>query len=136
MSSQTPSHWTRRPRLWSVLVLAAGLILAGSPGIGHARVDCDPNKDYAVTPASGAWMIIVQTYTSQGTESRDFVRDQAHKLVVEVRNKYDLPAYTYNRGKEERDKQEEELRRRRDQQEKFLRERGLAADMPFRMKTV
>jgi hypothetical protein len=112
------------------LALAAGLVVAGWPSAGYARVDCDPNKDYAVNPAAGAWMIIVQAY------SGEIAQDQARKLVIELRSKFDLPAYTFNRGKEERDKQDEEMRHRRQQQEQFLKERGLVADMPFRMKHV
>jgi hypothetical protein len=128
MSSQSLS----RPKLRTIAgtVLGAAFVVAITTAPGYGKVECDPNNEYTITPQAGAWMIIVQSY------SGDPARENAHKLVIELRTKYDLPAYTFNHGKEERAKQDEEMKRRRDQQEEFLKQRGLVADMPFRMKHV
>jgi hypothetical protein len=123
MSSQSIS--TRRLPC-RTLVLLVALAVLGWANVGLAKVDCDPNKEYAVSPEAGAWMVIVQTY------SGDMARDQAHKLVLELRARYNLPAYVFNRGKEQKEKQEEEIRQRREQMEKFLRENNLQPGMPFR----
>jgi hypothetical protein len=112
------------------LFLVAGLALVGWADLSFGKVECDPNNEYLVTPDAGAWMVIVQSY------SGDMARDQSHKLVLELRSKYNLNAYVFNRGKKERDEQEEEMRKRREQQLDFLKQRGLEADMPFRMKHV
>lgn len=129
MSSQTLSR--RRWFMFAGLLLTAGLIaLGGRHPAAYAKVECDPNNEYPITPQAGAWMIIVQSYSGMTA------REQAHKLVQELRTKYDLNAYTFNRGKEERAAQEAEMQKRRQQQEQFLKERGLVADMPFRMKHV
>ena len=124
MSSRSLS----RPKLRTIAGTVLAIAIATGPGYG--KVECDPNNEYVITPQAGAWAIIVQSY------SGDLARENAHKLVIELRTKHDLPAYTFNRGKEERAKQEEEMKRRRDQQEEFLKQRGLVADMPFRMKHV
>jgi hypothetical protein len=129
MSSQI--HW--RGRLaWSIpsLALLAGIVLLSANNPGFGRVESDPGKDYPVTPAAGEWLIIVQSYTG------DLAAEQARKLCIELRSKYDMPAYIFNRGQEERAKQQEEYRKRRQQQEDWLRERGLTTDMPFRMPHV
>lgn len=127
MSSQPLS----RLRLRTIVgTLLAAAVVAVATGPGYGKVECDPNNEYTITKEAGPWMIIVQSY------SGEIARDNAHKLVMELRTKFDLPAYTFNRGKEERAKQDEEMKRRREQQEEFLKQRGLVADMPFRMKHV
>ncbi len=125
MPSRTTWRRQRLTVLFPGLALLAGLIVTGWTSPGYGRVECDPNNEYPISPAAGPWMIIVQSY------SGDVARDQAHKLVVELRAKFDLAAYTFNRGKEERDKQEQEMQQRRQQQENFLRERGLTPDKDF-----
>jgi hypothetical protein len=55
------------------------------------RVEADPNKDYAVTENSGPWMIMAAAFSGDGA------KDQARQLVLELREKYRLPAYLYQK---------------------------------------
>src|SRR5262249_25817790 len=61
--------------------------------------------DYHVRPEAGPWMICTASYT--GPEAAQL----ANKLVTEIRRDYKLPAYYFNRGAEERQKQKEEIDR-------------------------
>ena len=81
----------------------ACLAMGAVAGSADARVEADPNKDYAVTPEAGPWMILVTTYV--GPEAPQL----AHQMVLEIRNRFDLPAFVVNRGAEERRKQQQEL---------------------------
>jgi hypothetical protein len=78
-------------------------------GIAYARVEADPNKEYAVTPEAGAWMIRVITYV--GPDARQL----AHQLILEIRSRFDLPAFVVSSGDEERRKQQQELEQFRTQ---------------------
>jgi hypothetical protein len=77
-------------------------------GTGHfaaQAIESDPSKNYDVTREVGAWMICAASYTGPTAAQ------QAHELVMEIRTKYQLPAYVYNRGAEERRKQQEQIDR-------------------------
>jgi hypothetical protein len=56
------------------------------------KVDADANGNYAISQSSGPWMIMA--YTFRG----DKAAEQAQQLAVELRGKYKLPAYTYERA--------------------------------------
>jgi hypothetical protein len=86
---------------WLALLAAAGSV--------SARVEADLNKDYHVTPEAGPWMICVTTYV--GPESAQL----AHQMVLEIRSRFDLPAYVVNHGDEEKRKQQQELEQFRKQ---------------------
>lgn len=55
------------------------------------RVEADPNKTYALTAEHGPWMILACTF------SGDNAKKQAHDLVYELRKKYKLVAYMYEK---------------------------------------
>jgi hypothetical protein len=93
-------------RLSSTLAWMALLAVAGRVS---ARVEADPIKEYHVTPEAGPWMICVTTYV--GSESPQL----AHQMVLEIRSRFDLPAYVVNHGDEERRKQQQELEQFRKQ---------------------
>src|SRR5205807_530931 len=68
-----------------------------------------PANPFPVTPEAGAWLICAATYV--GPDGADL----AGQLALELRNKHGMAAYIYNRGDEERHRQEqewEELRKR------------------------
>lgn len=113
------------------LIALAGLVLLTAPGAARARVEADPGQDYPVTPAQGPWMICVSSF------SGSMAGELAHKLVLELRQDYNLPAFVFNRGAQERKELAELQRRRREQQESFLQERGLSLDpdQKFHTKT-
>jgi len=74
----------------------AGLTWLLLTGVAHARIEADPNKDYAVTPEAGPWMISATCYV--GPEAPNL----AHELVLEIRSRFDLPAWVFNKGDDER----------------------------------
>jgi hypothetical protein len=86
---------------WSCAL--AGLALLASASTVLARVEADPNKEYAITPEAGPWMILATTYV--GPQAHELAR----QMVLEIRSRFDLPAYLMDRGDEERRKQHQEL---------------------------
>jgi hypothetical protein len=92
------------------LACLAGLALAGS---GFAQVEADPNKEYAVVPEVGPWMIYATHFV--GPEASQL----AHEMVLEIRSRYNLPAWVYNRSEEERQKQRERVRELRERYRDF-----------------
>lgn len=94
-------------RFLVVMTVLAGLVL---PGFGRAaEVEADPRKSYVVTPEVGPWMICVTSYT--GTQAVPL----AHTLALEIRQRDNLPAWVFNRGDEERRKQQAERERLKQQ---------------------
>jgi len=67
----------------------------------------EPNKDLLVKPAQGPWMILLISYVEQEDQNMAQV---ARDLILELRNKCGLPAYTYNFGLDERRKEIERVR--------------------------
>jgi hypothetical protein len=83
------------------LALTAGILLGGSAValggpplaflIPFKHVEADPNKDYTLREEHGPWMIMAASFAGQGAEQ------QAHELVIELRKRYKLPAFTHRR---------------------------------------
>ena len=72
--------------------LFAGAVLAAPPWLSlvtRDRVEADPSKDYQLTEGNGPWTILACTFSGDGAE------EQAHELVLELRRRYKLPAYTH-----------------------------------------
>src|SRR5437870_1075005 len=82
------------------LAFLTGLALARA---GYAHVEADPNKDYTIVPEAGPWMIYATHFV--GPEAPQL----AHEMVLEIRSRFDLPAWVFNRGEEERRKQRDRL---------------------------
>lgn len=55
------------------------------------RVEADPNKDYWLSEDNGPWMIMACSF------SGDQAEQQARELVLELRKRYKLPAYMYEK---------------------------------------
>lgn len=55
------------------------------------RVDADPQKTYALADTNGPWMIIACSFSGPKAE------EQAQQLVLELRKRYKLPAYQYEK---------------------------------------
>lgn len=53
------------------------------------RVEADPNKTYTLTEDHGPWMILAATFTSMQAEK------EARDLVLEMRSRYNVPAYMH-----------------------------------------
>ena len=55
------------------------------------RVDADPNKSYRLSEEHGPWMIMACSFSGEKAT------EQARELVLELRSRYKLPAYTYQK---------------------------------------
>src|SRR5262245_20994331 len=73
-----------------VFVVAGVLVLAAVPPAGRAaRVEADPNKEYAITPEAGPFAILVKAYS--GGDARPL----ANQLALYLRQQ-GWPAYVYD----------------------------------------
>jgi hypothetical protein len=111
--------------------ILAGAVTLTLALLVFAKQDADPQKEYNVTPEVGPWMICAASYMG------DTAPKMAHDLVLELRrDPYDLPAFVFNHGAEERKKMEEDLQNQRRRQEELLRQQGLHPDQPLRPRGV
>jgi len=79
-----------------VVVLAGWLSTAavGAPWdklLTLRRVDADPEKSYQLTEENGPWMIMACSF------SGEHAAEEAHELALELRKRYKLEAYTYQK---------------------------------------
>jgi hypothetical protein len=76
---------------------AAGLVpqpAAAAPWdklMSSNRIEADPQKSYAVDERNGPWQIMACSF------SGPYANQQAQDLVIELRKRYKLPAYTYEK---------------------------------------
>jgi hypothetical protein len=59
--------------------------------ISSTSLEADPNKSYEISEENGPWMIMACSFSGQGADQ------QAKDLVLELRKKYKVPAYTYKK---------------------------------------
>jgi hypothetical protein len=116
-------------KFWFAL---AGLAVLATAGIGRARVEADPNKEYAVTAADGEWMILVASYHGEGAAQT------AHNLVVELRARYDLPGFVFDRSAVERAERQKEIEEQRRQTQQWMQSHGYVTDqaIPVRVPRI
>ena len=55
------------------------------------RTEADPKKTYSPTESNGPWMIMACSFSGPNAEK------QARELVLELRQRYKLPAYQYEK---------------------------------------
>lgn len=87
----------RRASAWLVFTvavcLAVGAPLRAEPPWQRMavfrRVDADPEKSYPLTDLSGPWLILVKTFVGENAQ------EHATQLVLELRSRYKLKAYTH-----------------------------------------
>jgi hypothetical protein len=111
----------------SSLLALAGLAVVGLAGTALAQVDADAGRDYTVTPADGAWMICAADFRGESATK------QAHDLVVEIRGRYHLPAFVFDRTAEERRRQQAEIEQQRQELTQMLGDRGVRPEDVSRM---
>ena len=78
----------------SLVVLAPILSALAAPWDAlptRKKVDADPHNMYPITQSSGPWMIMAATFQGETAQK------QAQALVYELRSKFNLPAYTYEK---------------------------------------
>jgi len=74
-----------------LLLIAAATAPAALPFVPFVRIEADPKKAYPATKENGPWMIMAAAFRGEGAE-----RD-AHELVIELRKRYKLEAYTHSK---------------------------------------
>jgi hypothetical protein len=89
----------------------------------------DPNQDLFVTPAQGPWLICVNCYS--GPESPPVARE----MVMELRQRYKLPAFVFSKGDEERRAEFERIKKIVEDYHKLCLEKNLTPDPHMRVKT-
>src|SRR4051812_23168035 len=132
------------------LVAAA---LAGLAGIAQAQQPQPPAQPsalpaarkhaYDITPEAGAWCVCVHCFVEniESPAGRDFTREEleqvfarskARRLAIDfvtvLRRDYKLPAYMFNRGDEERQKEEQRVADQRRQRRELYQKMGAAPD--------
>jgi len=85
------------------MVLATVVIVCGAvahPGraappwqalMPFKRVASDPNGDYGLREGHGPWMILATSFAGPGA------REEAQRLILELRKRYQLPAYLHSK---------------------------------------
>jgi hypothetical protein len=118
-------------------LLVVGLAIAIRPGKGQAQEQCqpapaappagpaapqpeaEPNQDILVTAAQGPWMICIMSYSGEQAPLL------AREMVTVLRGpSYNLPAYVFNYGAEERRKEQERIQALFQQQKQMLEQFG------------
>jgi hypothetical protein len=92
---------------WGLCGLAS-VVSSGAPWdklLTTNRIEADPAKPYALTEKNGPWMIMAASFSGEKA------REQAHDLAIELRKRYKLPAYVFEK---KFDLKEDELGRRLD----------------------
>jgi len=87
------------PKLWllSSALLAAVVLSATAGGapweslLTLSRVEADPNETYRLTKENGPWMLLACSFSGEKA------RQEAHALVLELRKRYKLAAYLYEK---------------------------------------
>lgn len=83
---------------WKTLAVAWLALAGSSPAAAEApwekiaifqRIEADPDKSYPVTERQGPWMIMVASFAG------DKAVEQAQELVVELRSRFKLRAYSH-----------------------------------------
>ena len=71
-------------------LFAAALGVLATTTLAAPRVETDPKKDYPCTPDAGAWMICAHEF--HGPDAAELAR----QLVLQIRQRDNLPAYVFN----------------------------------------
>ncbi|VTS05469.1 SPOR domain-containing protein [Tuwongella immobilis] len=116
-------------------LLTAGLTWLGSNGVAWAQdvpslssIAPAPHP-YAITPAAGKWMVLINSYMGPKAPM------MAEEFCTVLRRDYRLPAYLYNRGGEEREREKARIAALRAQQEAFFKQLNTEV-VPGRIRTV
>jgi hypothetical protein len=118
----------------SALLRLAGLLVMAGPcfgqGLGVAPALPQGTSALTVTAEAGPWMICAASYSGPPS------RGQSEELATEIRTRYGLPAYVFNRSGEERRREQERVAKLREERRQQIIAAGLPADTPVHVKTV
>jgi hypothetical protein len=113
-----------------VLTIALSAGVAFGQGLGVTPALPDGASALAVTPQAGPWMILVASFVGETA------RGQAEELATEIRGRYNLPAYVFNRTAEERRAEQQRVARIKEEMKQRMAQDGLPADTRINVKTV
>jgi hypothetical protein len=123
-----------------ILVVAAALAAVPAFGQGLGVTPAVPESSaLTVTPQAGPWMICAASFCDRpldGQRDEPPARARAEELAMEIRGRYNLPAYVFNRTGEERRLEEERVARIKEERLKQLAAAGLPTDTRIHVKTV
>jgi hypothetical protein len=108
---QPPAAPGALQKLWNPT--AGGAAPAAVPPEEPA-VDPDINKDIAVTPELGPWLVSITAYSGGRAPL------QARQMVAELRGKYKLAAYVFTHGSDRRRQEQEWVKKRIEDQRAWL----------------
>lgn len=94
---------------------------------GHAA-PIDINKDIAVSPQTGPWLVCVITYTGPNAPQL------ARQMVSVLRSRYKMPTYAFNYAAEKQRQEYERIKTFIEKQREAFRKEGLSTDQPIRIK--
>src|SRR5262245_17125451 len=84
--------------LW---IAALGTAAAAPPWatlVPFKKVAADPNQSYELDERHGPWIIMAASFAAgDGPEQRAAAEKQTHDLVMELREKFKLEAYTFRK---------------------------------------
>src|SRR5437868_2201001 len=110
-----------RSTLFLTIAMGAGPALAQGLGITPALPD--GVSALTVTREAGPWLICVASFSDRpvpGQPDEPLARGQAEELATEIRGRYKLPAYVFNRTAEERRVEQERVARIKGEMRKKL----------------
>src|SRR5262249_21508837 len=87
-------------------------------------------SNYPISPESGAWLICVNSYQGEKAEQL------AEELAALIRRDYRLQAFVFDRGAEDRQKEQERVQEQRRRQVEGLRNQGITEPVKIHVKTV
>jgi hypothetical protein len=117
-------------RLTGITTMIAAAGLAFGQGLGVAPAFPEGASALTVTDQAGPWMILAASYTGQPA------RGQAEELATEIRARYNLPAYVFNRTGAERRREQERVAKLKEERRQQIVAAGLPADTPVHIKTI
>jgi hypothetical protein len=85
-------NWTGSLPAQAVCALLIGTTASAAPWdvlLPFKKVDADPKQAYGLTKEQGPWLILAASFSGDEAER------QAHELVIELRSRFNLPAYTH-----------------------------------------
>jgi hypothetical protein len=116
-------------RLLILPAVLAGIALAPPRSVAQDGAPAAAPSPYAVTPDAGPYLILLGSYFT-GDNSKVL----AEGLVEEIRSAYKLQAFVFNRGAEEKRREEERVKEMVRQQREQIQKAGLHLDTPIRVK--
>jgi hypothetical protein len=117
-------------RLAGMTVMVAATGLAFGQGLGLTPAVPEGPSALTVTAQAGPWMILAASYGGPPS------RGQAEELATEIRARFNLPAYVFNRTGEERRRETERVAKLKEERRQQLVAAGLPADTPIHIKTI